>query len=180
MRKILDEKLDYLRNKFELLKNDNFDIVELARKNNISVGNSHLLHDDGFLAICNEKNKHSVVIGVSNDYHLYLKRYIIAYALGLYFTKCDEEGCFIDKIKLDIDNIDLDIDYFASSLLVPMESFYSRYQHLKQCFLSDSIIDERLSKIYHVPLNVIRARRTEADQISVQFERSKVLVKNKY
>ena len=168
----LTEKLNFLRNQFDLLKYYNFDIVRVAKENNIIVGNSKLSDEDGFLIICNEDDTHYALIGVNNKYPLFQKRYIIAYSLGLYSLIRDKKGYYINKIKLD-ENIDLEIDKFAKSLLVPIESFYSTYQNMKKDFDVSEGIDDLLSDLYKVPLNIIKSKEKEADVISKKLVRKK-------
>ena len=160
----IDKKINEIRNKYNLTQEDTFDIVKLAKQNNIEVGNVQILENDidGFFSVLN----HSTVIGVNKNRKLTYKRYIIAYALGIYFFKYNGERKYAHIIDIDLfkNKIDWDLKYFVNSLLVPMESFSLKFEELKGKYVSDAYINQELARIYKVPVEVIEFRRFELEK----------------
>lgn len=158
MKDEIDKKIDELYIKCEFSKDEIIDVVLFARKLGFVVGDAKSDNiKDGFLA----KNGKKLVIGINIDYDLYYKRYLVAYALGMYFLKNRKEKIYVEQMDLEYQIIDANINYFARSLLIDEESFKLDYISLKDLHYRDEYIDYVLSSKYKVPINVIKLRELD-------------------
>ena len=121
------------------------DIANVAKQLGFLVGNAKLgQEEDGFIIV--DEGRSSILgfntdklIGVNSERTIDWKRFIIAHELGHYILHFKEKNFKGLYVHLDSKNECLDAedsaDYFATSLLMPMNSFVENYNRLQEAKL---------------------------------------------